>query len=81
LTLARRALCAYCSTATALEGEKRAGASQKRRCPPRRPLDLYHSVRTDFSLWRFSKIFVYFKHEDEARGPAFVKQFLPLVNS
>jgi uncharacterized protein YecE (DUF72 family) len=25
--------------------------------------------------------FVYFKHEDEARGPAFVKQFLPLVNS
>jgi uncharacterized protein YecE (DUF72 family) len=25
-------------------------------------------------------IFVYFKHEDEARGPAFAKQFLPLVD-
>jgi len=25
--------------------------------------------------------FVYFKHEDEARGPAFAKQFLPLIGS
>jgi len=24
-------------------------------------------------------VFVYFKHEDEARGPAFAKQFIPLV--
>jgi uncharacterized protein YecE (DUF72 family) len=27
------------------------------------------------------EVFVYFKHEDEARGPAFAKEFLPLVNS
>ena len=26
-------------------------------------------------------VFVYFKHEDEARGPAFAKAFLPLLNS
>ncbi|HET7788546.1 MAG TPA: DUF72 domain-containing protein [Myxococcales bacterium] len=26
------------------------------------------------------EVFVYFKHEDEARGPTFAKQFLPLVN-
>jgi uncharacterized protein YecE (DUF72 family) len=26
-----------------------------------------------------SDVFVYFKHEDEARGPAFAKDFLPLV--
>jgi uncharacterized protein YecE (DUF72 family) len=26
------------------------------------------------------EVFVYFKHEDEARGPAFAKQFLPLVH-
>ena len=25
-------------------------------------------------------VFVYFKHEDEARGPAFAKEFLPLLN-
>jgi hypothetical protein len=25
--------------------------------------------------------FVYFKHEDEARGPAFARDFLPLVRS
>jgi uncharacterized protein YecE (DUF72 family) len=25
------------------------------------------------------EVFVYFKHEDEARGPAFAKQFLPLI--
>lgn len=25
-------------------------------------------------------VFVYFKHEDEARGPAFAKQFLPLIH-
>ena len=24
-------------------------------------------------------VFVYFKHEDEARGPAFVKRFLQLL--
>jgi uncharacterized protein YecE (DUF72 family) len=24
-------------------------------------------------------VFVYFKHEDEARGPAFAKQFIPLI--
>jgi uncharacterized protein YecE (DUF72 family) len=27
------------------------------------------------------EVFVYFKHEDEARGPAFAKQFLPLLDS
>jgi len=26
------------------------------------------------------EVFVYFKHEDEARGPAFAKEFLPLLN-
>jgi uncharacterized protein YecE (DUF72 family) len=26
-------------------------------------------------------VYVYFKHEDQARGPAFAKQFLPLLNS
>ena len=24
-------------------------------------------------------VFVYFKHEDEARGPAFANRFLPLI--
>ena len=27
------------------------------------------------------EVFVYFKHEDEARGPTFAKQFLPLVGA
>ncbi|TMA27337.1 MAG: DUF72 domain-containing protein [Deltaproteobacteria bacterium] len=27
------------------------------------------------------EVFAYFKHEDEARGPAFAKAFIPLVNS
>jgi uncharacterized protein YecE (DUF72 family) len=29
----------------------------------------------------FEEAFVYFKHEDEARGPAFAKDFLPLLAS
>jgi uncharacterized protein YecE (DUF72 family) len=29
----------------------------------------------------FDEAFVYFKHEDEARGPAFAKAFLPLLAS
>ena len=29
----------------------------------------------------FEEAFVYFKHEDEARGPAFANQFLPLLDS
>ncbi len=27
------------------------------------------------------EVFVFFKHEDEARGPMFAKQFLRLMNS
>jgi len=27
------------------------------------------------------EVFTYFKHEDEARGPAFARDFLPLVSS
>jgi len=35
----------------------------------------------DFARTFSGEVFVYFKHEDEARGPAFAKEFLPLVNS
>jgi len=32
-------------------------------------------------LRAYEEAFVYFKHEDEVRGPMFANQFLPLVNS
>src|SRR4051812_45549870 len=33
----------------------------------------------DFVKAASGEVFVYFKHEDEARGPAFAKEFLPMV--
>jgi uncharacterized protein YecE (DUF72 family) len=35
----------------------------------------------DFVKGSPGDVFVYFKHEDEARGPAFANQFLPLLKS
>ncbi len=35
----------------------------------------------DFARTHPGDVFAYFKHEDEARGPAFAREFLPLVNS
>ena len=35
----------------------------------------------DFVKTYTGDVFVYFKHEDEARGPAFAKEFLPLLKS
>ena len=34
----------------------------------------------DFARAHPGEVFAYFKHEDEARGPAFAREFLPLVN-
>src|SRR6267143_1584054 len=35
----------------------------------------------DFARTHPGEVFAYFKHEDEARGPAFAREFLPLVSS
>ena len=35
----------------------------------------------EFARGHEGEVFVYFKHEDEARGPAFAREFVPLVKS